>query len=112
MGGDGNEVLRGGQGDDMIFGGAGNDWLSGDLGHDTLTGGSGADIFHTFSGAGVSVVTDFNAAEGDRVMVDPGNTYTVSQVGADVHVDMTGGGEMILQNTQLSSLPGGWIFGS
>jgi hypothetical protein len=78
----------------------------------TLSGGAGADIFHTFSGAGVSVVTDFHAAEGDRVQVDPGDTYTVSQVGADVHVDMTGGGELVLQNTQLSGLPSGWIFGS
>lgn len=44
-------------------------------------------------------------------MVDPGITYTVSQVGADVHLHRSGG-EMILQHTQLSSLPDGWIFGS
>jgi hypothetical protein len=111
-GGDGAEILRGGQGDDLLFGGAGDDWLSGDRGHDTLTGGTGADTFHTFSGAGVSVVTDFHAAEGDRVMVDPGNSYTLSQVGADVHVDMVGGGELVLQNVQLSGLPDGWIFGA
>jgi Ca2+-binding RTX toxin-like protein len=111
-GGSGNEIVRGGQGDDLLFGGAGNDWLSGDRGSDTLSGGAGADVFHTFSGAGVDVVSDFRASEGDRVQVDPGDTYTVSQVGADVHVDMTGGGELVLQNTQLSSLPSGWIFGS
>jgi hypothetical protein len=44
--------------------------------------------------------------------VDPGNSYSVSQVGADVHVDMAGGGELVLQNVQLSSLPDGWIFGA
>jgi serralysin len=111
FGGSGDDIVRGGQGDDVLYGQDGNDWLSGDRGSDTLTGGAGADIFHVFSGAGVSVVTDFNAAEGDRVQVDPGNTYTVSQHGADVVIDMTGGGEMVLQHTELSALPQGWIFG-
>ena len=44
---------------------------------------AGADRFHTFSGSGVDRVMDFNLAEGDRVMLDPGTTYTISQVGAD-----------------------------
>jgi beta-glucanase (GH16 family) len=111
-GGSGDDIVRGGQGDDVLYGQDGNDWISGDRGTDTLTGGAGADIFHTFSGAGVSTVTDFNYSEGDRVQVDPGNTYVVSQQGADVVIDMTGGGEMVLQHTQLSALPDGWIFGS
>jgi serralysin len=111
MGGSGDDIVRGGQGDDVLMGQDGNDWLSGDRGSDTLTGGAGADIFHTFAGSGVSLVTDFNYGEGDRVQVDPGNTYAVSQQGADVVIDMTGGGEMVLQHTQLSSLPEGWIFG-
>ncbi|RAK58808.1 calcium-binding protein [Phenylobacterium hankyongense] len=109
-GGSGNEILRGGQGDDVIYGGAGNDWLSGDRGNDTLTGGAGADIFHTFADAGMDRVTDFNASEGDRVMVDPGSAYTVHQVGADTVIDLTGGAQMVLVNVQLSSLPSGWIF--
>jgi len=109
-GGSGAELIRGGQGDDVLKGGDGNDWLSGDRGNDTLTGGAGADIFHTFQGADIDVVTDFNAAEGDRVQVDPGTTYTLSQSGADVIIDMGAGSEMILKNVQLSSLPAGWIF--
>jgi Ca2+-binding RTX toxin-like protein len=112
QGGSGGDLMRGGQGDDVIVGGIGNDWISGDRGHDTLTGGAGADTFHGFSGMGIDVVTDFNVAQSDHVQLDPGTAYTVSQVGADVHVDMTGGGELVLQNTQLSSLPSGWIFGS
>ncbi|HEV2531509.1 family 16 glycosylhydrolase [Phenylobacterium sp.] len=112
FGGSGDDIVRGGQGDDVLNGQDGNDWLSGDRGHDTLTGGAGTDTFHTFSGAGVSVVTDFNPAEGDRVQVDPGDTYTVSQQGADVVIDMTGGGEMVLQHTELSALHDGWIFGA
>jgi len=111
-GGSGDDIIRGGQNDDVLYGQDGNDWMSGDRGTDTLTGGAGADTFHTFSGAGVSYVTDFHEWEGDRVQVEPGNTYTVSQQGADVVVMVNGGGEVILQNVQLSSLHDGWIYGS
>jgi serralysin len=109
-GGDGNDQVRGGQGDDSVSGGAGDDYISGDRGNDTETGGAGADIFHSFSGAGIDKVLDFHAAEGDRVMLDPGTSYTVSQVGADTVVDMGGGDQVILVGVQLSSLPNGWIF--
>jgi Ca2+-binding RTX toxin-like protein len=109
-GGDGNDQVRGGQGDDVLTGGAGDDWLSGDRGSDTITGGTGADVFHSFSGAGLDVVTDFNAAQGDRVMLDPGTTYTASQVGTDTVIDMGGGDRLVLQHTTLSSLPAGWLF--
>ena len=109
-GGAGNDQVRGGQGDDSISGGAGNDYISGDRGADTETGGPGADMFHSFSGAGIDKVLDFNAAEGDRVMLDPGTTYTTSQVGADTVVDMGNGDQVILVGVQLSSLPNGWIF--
>lgn len=76
----------------------------------TLSGGPGADTFHSFAGAGIDRVIDFNAAEGDRVQLDPGTSYTVAQQGADVVIDLGNGDEMILQNVQLSSLPSGWIF--
>ena len=105
----GDDVMRGGQGDDQLFGRDGNDFLSGDLGDNTLTGGAGADTFHSSAGAGVDLVTDFTLAEGYRVMLDPGTHYAVSQVGADVHIDITGGGEVILSHVQLSSLTGDWI---
>jgi serralysin len=111
-GGDGDDVVRGGQGDDVVRGNNGADFVSGDRGNDTLTGGAGADIFHTFDGAGLDRVTDFNAAEGDRVNVLAGHQYSVAQQGADVVITVTGaeGGQMILANVQLSTLPGGWIF--
>lgn len=111
-GGAGNDIIRGGQGDDVLTGGPGADWLSGDRGNDTLTGGPGADTFHTFAGAGLDLVTDFNAAEGDRVQLDPGTAYLVKQVGADTVIDMGNGDEMVLQNVQMSSLPPGWIYGA
>jgi len=107
-GGLGADVIRGGQDNDVIDGGAGNDWLSGDRGADTLTGGAGADTFHGFSEAGLDRIVDFNAAEGDRVRLDAGTSYTVSQAGADVVVQMAAG-QMVLANVQLASLPTGWL---
>ncbi|MDB5466928.1 MAG: exsH [Phenylobacterium sp.] len=111
-GGVGSEIIRGGQNDDVLYGGAGNDWLSGDRGSDTITGGAGADIFHSFADAGMDRVTDFNLAEGDRVMLDPGSVYTVNQVGADTIIALTGGAQMVLVGVQASSLTGAWIFGA
>ena len=109
-GGDGNDQVRGGQGDDSISGGAGNDYISGDRGNDTETGGAGADIFHSFSGAGTDRVLDFHLSEGDRVMLDPGTTFSVTQVGADTVIDMGNGDQLILVGVQASSLPPGTIF--
>src|SRR4051812_13227887 len=76
----------------------------------TITGGSGADIFHDSQDAGVDRVLDFHLSEGDKVMLDPGTTFTVSQVGADTVIDMGGGNQMILVGVQMSTLPPGTIF--
>ena len=111
-GGAGDDIVRGGQNNDMISGGAGNDYVSGDKGDDTVTGGTGADIFHTFGDAALDRVLDFNRAEGDRVQLDPGTQFTVSQVGADTFINMTGGGQMVLVGVSMSSLTDGWIFGA
>jgi Ca2+-binding RTX toxin-like protein len=116
-GGDGGDVIRGGQGDDVIVGGSGNDFISGDRGNDTESGGAGADIFHTSQDAGIDRVLDFSTAQGDRVELDPGTTYTVSQVGADTVINMGPSAdgspnEIILVGVQMSSLAGAWIFGA
>lgn len=92
------EVLFGGEGNDTIIGGAGNDILVGagdnpwHLELDTYTGGAGADIFALVSPqvtvglppshdpvvgitqaykeqAGAAHITDFNALEGDKLML-------------------------------------------
>ncbi|WP_374468808.1 family 16 glycosylhydrolase [Phenylobacterium sp.] len=108
-GGAGADIVRGGQGSDQLFGHAGNDWLSGDRGDDTLSGGAGADIFHVFAEAGLDRVTDFNAAEGDRVQLLPGMQYSVVQAGADTVVQV-GSAQLVLANVQMASLSPGWIF--
>jgi Ca2+-binding RTX toxin-like protein len=111
-GGAGADGVVGGQGNDVLFGGAGDDFIiTGDRGDDTVSGGSGADTFRTFNQTGLDRVMDFNAGEGDRVLVDAGSPYTLSQVGADTVIDMGGGNRMILVGVQLSSLPAGWIVG-
>ena len=109
-GGDGGDQVRGGQGDDVVSGGNGDDFVSGDRGDDTVIGGNGADLFHGSQDAGIDRVLDFHISEGDRVMLDPGTTYTLAQVGSDTVIDMGGGHQMILVGVTLSALPTGSIF--
>ncbi|WP_293473909.1 calcium-binding protein [Phenylobacterium sp.] len=111
-GGDGNDIVRGGQDNDIVRGGNGDDFVSGDKGDDTMSGGAGADIFHTFGDANLDRVLDFNFAEGDRVQVDPGTSYTLAQEGMDTVISMAGGGRMVLVGVPLISLSPGWIFGA
>ena len=108
-GGDGADTIRGGQHNDTIVGGAGNDWIAGDRGDDTISGGAGADTFYTFAEAGIDRVLDFNATEGDRVLLDAATSYTARQAGADTVIDMGGGGQLILVGVAMDSLPSGWI---
>ena len=109
-GGDGADQVRGGQGDDVVMGGAGDDYVSGDRGNDTIVGGAGADLFHSFGDAGIDLVLDFHQAEGDRVMLDPGTVYQVTQEGADTVISMSGGAKMTLAGVTLANLTQGWIF--
>ncbi|MFN3523890.1 MAG: matrixin family metalloprotease [Phenylobacterium sp.] len=111
-GGVGDDTVRGGKDNDVLYGGDGDDWLSGDLGDDVISGGAGADVFHGFGEAAIDRVIDFSRAQGDRVQLDPGTAYTVSQSGADVVIAMTGGAQMVLVGVSLSSLTGDWIFGA
>jgi len=110
-GGDGDDQVRGGQGDDVVSGGWGDDFVSGDRGSDTVSGGPGADLFHAFRDSGLDRVLDFHAYEGDRVLLDPGTAYSLSQSGSDTIIDMGGGARMVLVDVQLASLQPGWIFG-
>ena len=73
--------LAGTASSDLVEGGRGNDFLDGGAGNDTYTGGAGADTFVLRSGGGHDVVTDFNPAEGDRVMFDYGSYSDVLYFG-------------------------------
>ena len=89
-GGDGNDRIFGGAdrdrligsvGDDSLYGGEGNDVLRGDDGNDLLVGGAGRDVmlggdgadtfvFDLADNASMDVIRDFNAEEGDRIVVE------------------------------------------
>ncbi|CAO3433707.1 hemolysin-type calcium binding protein [Azospirillum endophyticum] len=69
--------LTGNAGNDTLDGAAGNDTLLGGLGTDMLTGGSGADLFVFASGDGQDTITDFDAAQGDRIGLVAGQSYSV-----------------------------------
>jgi Ca2+-binding RTX toxin-like protein len=105
----GADTVFGGQNDDDIYGDDGNDYLSGDLGSDTMTGGNGADTFHLGFNGGHDYVTDFKASEGDKVLLDHGASYTVTQSGPDTVVTLSTGEQLTLQGVNSSTLPAGWI---
>ena len=107
--GDGADILRGGQDNDILYGDAGDDWLSGDRGDDTVWGGGGADSFHIWGASDLDRVMDFNRAEGDRVLVSEGATYSFAQAGADVLITVSGGAQMVLVGVSTTSLSDGWI---
>ena len=108
-GGDGADWVRGGQGDDLVDGGNGDDWLWGDRGSDTITGGAGGDIFHTFAGAGIDRVTDFNKAEGDRIVIDDKTAFSLAQVGSDAVIILATGDTVVLIGVQVASLGADWL---
>ena len=66
----GHDELRGGSGHDELYGGTGDDELVGGKGDDTFRGGPGSDRFvFTPRGTGDKIITDFNAAEGDQIVL-------------------------------------------
>lgn len=80
----GRDTLLGGSGQDTLRGGLGSDRLSGDAGNDLLTGDAGADRFVFNQGTGSDKITDFDLAEGDRLVLNAalwnGQTLTAQQV--------------------------------
>ncbi|HEY9627825.1 MAG TPA: calcium-binding protein [Coleofasciculaceae cyanobacterium] len=77
--------FNGNSGNDTIVSGSGNDFLNGGQGDDTLTGGAGADIF--MIGYGMEAITDFNAAEGDRIeIIGEMSDYRFASVGVGTEI--------------------------
>lgn len=72
------DALFGGDGNDALYGGDGADLIAGDFGSDTMVGGGGADLYALAADAGsADLILGFNQAEGDRLLLAPGQTYTV-----------------------------------
>ncbi len=70
-GGLGLDKLYGGADDDLLKGGKGDDWIEGGSGTDRLYGEAGADtfVFDIADLDGLDTIYDFDAAEGDRILV-------------------------------------------
>jgi Ca2+-binding RTX toxin-like protein len=68
-GNDSVDWLYGGKGNDLVDGGAGADHLNGDLGDDTYMGGGGADRFIFAATNDADTVLDFDAGEGDLLVL-------------------------------------------
>ena len=108
-GGRGDDRLLGGQDNDLLHGEDGNDFLSGDLGDDTLIGGAGSDTFYFVGTTGHDRISDFTAAEGDRISLAPAVTYTLSPAGPDTLITFASGAQITLIATSSSDLAAGWI---
>ena len=107
-------TVDGTAGADTLAGGAGADTLTGRAGDDTLTGGAGADTFVFAAGHGNDTVTDFTDGE-DLIDlsafagISGFGDLTVTQVGGNVVIDLTGqtdGGTITLQGFDLDDLDG------
>jgi VCBS repeat-containing protein len=68
----------GGVGNDTISGALGNDLIVGGNDNDVLFGGAGADRFRFDNADGADEILDFSAAQGDRVQLSSGGSYTLA----------------------------------
>lgn len=99
FGGPGRDELYGGSGNDVITGGNGHDVLKGGSGDDRMRGGFGGDLFVLSSDS--NVIEDFRLEENDRIAINSGISYQLSQNGADLDI-VTGFGVTKLWNTGLA----------
>jgi Ca2+-binding RTX toxin-like protein len=95
--------------DNVVEGGSGAQQLYGGGGQDLLLGGAGADTFIVYKGEGNDVVQDFNPAA-DVLRLRAGFTSfeqvraAMTQVGADVKLDLGGGDGLMLRDVLATSL--------
>ena len=66
------DIINGLGGNDHIEGKAGNDIINGGDASDELWGGEGSDVFlyDSFSYSGIDTIQDFNAQQGDKILVN------------------------------------------
>ncbi|MGF7173000.1 Calx-beta domain-containing protein [Azospirillum doebereinerae] len=108
-GGGGEDFLSGGLGSDLLLGGAGNDLLAGGAGADTLTGGAGADVFAFGIASGMDVITDFDAAGGDRMQIGVGQGWSVETSGSDALVRFSATDGVLLTGVRPDQVASGWF---
>lgn len=109
-GGKNNDTIHGGQGDDLLFGDMADDQLWGDRGNDTLTGGVGADLFCFAQVSGADTVADFNAADGDRLQIAAGLSYSLTANGAgDAVISLSAEDSVTITGIKKDQFSTNWI---
>ena len=108
-GGAGNDTLWGGAGTDYLYGGAGNDRLIGQAGTNLITGGSGADQFVVTTADTSDWIVDYSKAEGDRVLLPGGVTFTMAQFDFGVAVALSTGQQIGIQGATVAGLGSDWF---
>lgn len=79
-GGVGHDSLFGNRGMDALFGGGGDDELDGGRDADEMSGGAGADLFRlAFGGIDGDVIIDFDASEGDAIVLSSHRALVVGE---------------------------------
>ncbi|WP_051341111.1 M10 family metallopeptidase C-terminal domain-containing protein [Azospirillum halopraeferens] len=108
-GGAGHDTLFGGQGNDTLLGEDGDDWIYGNRGDDVMTGGSGADRFVCTGESGNDIITDFNAAEGDRVVISAGTAYATANTVDGLVIVLGGGHSVKLLGQNIAQFSDAWL---
>lgn len=111
-GGSGNDTLCSGKGDDALFGGKGDDVLVAGPGNNLVSGSWGADRF-LVAPEGQTVITDFNAAQGDLLSFGAQYSDIASLRAAMSATDHTNSGEardLLISHGEIGAtvLLGGW----
>jgi serralysin len=112
-GGLGNDTLEGNEGNDILMGGAGRDHIKGGFGQDQLIGGEGDDRFHflfrgfrsNYPPSDIDTIEDYNAAEGDQLIISAPNSITFDQFQYDSET-----GLLSYNGTSFAQLPTGLDF--
>jgi len=96
--------------DNIIIGGGGSQQIYGGLGQDVLVStGTAPDVFIVRKGEGNDVIQGFDANDVVRLSGTPYYTFAdlataMSQVGADVRINLGGADALVLRNTSLGAL--------
>ncbi|HYD67689.1 calcium-binding protein [Azospirillum sp.] len=105
-----NDTIFGGQDNDAIFGGQGDDLISGGFGDDYLAGNLGSDRFMFMPGEGADRLIGFDAAQGDRINLGAGMSYTVgSAADGSTLLALSGGGSITIVGIPQASFNTSWI---
>ncbi|HYD69940.1 S8 family serine peptidase [Azospirillum sp.] len=103
------ERAYGGDGGDFITGNAADNLLFGGRGTDVLTGGAGADTFLVTRYSDEDMITDFNAAAGDRIGLAPGLTYTVADADFGAEITVGPDASIILAGISARQVEASWF---